>query len=78
MTFKLPVICPFCEKEVVYDWSEFIVDQEKDHGEVENTIECDEFECPYCKENFNVFGSIYEAPKGTYSYHELSAEPIQE
>ena len=78
MTFKLPVNCPFCEREVTHDWSEYIVDQEKYHGEVENTIECAEYECPHCHEMFNVFGSIYEAPKGTYSYHELSAEPIQE
>ncbi len=78
MTFKLPVNCPFCEEEVTHDWSEYIVDQEKYHGEVENTIECDEYECPHCHEMFNVFGSIYEVPKGTYSYHELSAEPIQE
>ena len=35
-------------------------------------------ECPHCHEMFNVFGSVYEAPKGTYSYHELTAEPIQE
>ena len=39
--------------------------------------------CPFCEkevthELFNVFGFIYEAPKGTYSYHELSAEPVQE
>ena len=37
-----------------------------------------EYECPHCHEMFNVFGSVYEAPKGTYSYHELSAEPVQE
>ena len=34
MTFKLPVNCPFCEGEVTHDWSEYIVDQEKYHGEV--------------------------------------------
>ena len=75
---KLPVNCPFCGEEVSFDWSKYIVDQEKSGGEVENTIECDEFECPHCHEPFNVFGAVYEAPKGKYSYHELSAEPIQE
>ena len=75
---KLPVNCPFCGEEVSFDWTKHIVDQEKSGGEVENTIECDEFECPHCHEPFNIFGAVYEAPKGKYSYHELSAEPIQE
>ena len=78
MTFKLPVICPFCEEEVVYDWSEFIVDQEKYRGEIESTIECDEFECPHRHKMINVFGSVYEAPKGTISDYEITAEPVQE
>ncbi len=75
---KLPITCPFCGKELDFDWTKHIVDQEKYGKEVENTIECDEFECTDCHEVFNVFGSVYEEPKGKYSYHELSAEPIQE
>ena len=75
---KLPISCPFCSKELDFEWSKYIVDQEKYGKEVENTIECDEFECIGCHEVFNVFGSVYEEPKGKYSYHELSAEPIQE
>ena len=34
-------------------------------------------ECPHCHEMFNVFGSVYEAPKGTISDYEITAEPIQ-
>ena len=75
---KLPVNCPFCNEEVAFDWSKHIVDQEKYGKEVENTIECDSFECPNCHEAFNIFGSVYEEPKGKYSYHELCGEPIQE
>lgn len=75
---KLPVSCPFCNEEIPFDWSKHIVDQEKYGKEVENTIECDEFECPACHEVFNIFGSVYEEPKGKYSYHELCGEPLQE
>lgn len=32
---KLPVICPFCDEEVNFDWSKHIVDQEKSGGDVE-------------------------------------------
>lgn len=38
MISKLPVNCPFCEEEVDFEWSKYIVNQEKYHGEVENTI----------------------------------------
>ena len=75
---KLPVSCPFCNEEIPFDWSKHIVDQEKYGKEVENTIECDEFECPACHEVFNIFGSVQEDTKGKYSYHELWGEPLQE
>ena len=77
--FTLPVKCPYCNEEIIQDWSDEIVSSDiidTDRGmgdEISHTIDCRGFICPNCSKTFNIEGFVCEYPADCYKYHELKA-----
>jgi len=74
--------CPYCGKVVKIDNLSDYMDSdciEEDRGmgaEYEHSVSDCEIECPKCKKDFEIVGSVYEYPEGAFNYETLEAKPI--
>ena len=75
--FEQEVTCPHCNNIITTNWHDYVLGEsssERDMGtEIIYSIECDEFQCPECKELFAVEGFICTYPDGIYDSHKLNA-----
>ena len=62
--------CPYCMKKEIIDLSDYVISEdmdERDMGEeIEYTVE-GEITCSSCKSSYDISGSIWEYPVGTYN-----------
>lgn len=74
--------CPYCGEAVSVDLSDYVTDvstYERQMGtETESTIECSEFKCPSCSKEFEISGSVWEYPEGTYNDDDIQAIPTDD
>lgn len=77
---KFSVKCPYCNKTITASCEDYVVDESYDEREmgteVEYTIACDEYKCPFCNEVFILSGSIWEYPEGCENLNEISSSAI--
>ncbi len=70
ISLKRVIKCPYCESGNRVDFEDYLTDtlsSERQMGaEISYHFECSDFECEFCKNIFQIKGSISEYPVGAY------------